>query len=349
MENKYIKEFNLNQWTQPSPDGYFKEVFQYQILDYSQTPNANFQPEHLHGLEYKSNSLGYRCAEFSGREKILIGGCSFTWGIGLSLENTWANILPKMMGMDYASVAYMGMGIEEIVMNIISYCEKYEDPEYIFCLFPPLHRLFIPNTNMLMSKATLEHFKNSGRMYSLGKININENLQKTAFFKTPIVQEELISWEIAYYFNIKQIHILESFCKARGINLKWSIWHFESIEFIDLLQSFNQTKFNNYLKQDDETNLTNSSQFNFKYFIEKDDYSQKEYVLNHANKEHHDSIVAKMPDEFKPRCHHELREKYFSEFFIAKDFANGFGSVHPGAHFQTHVAERFYNDWINSQ
>lgn len=39
---------------------------------------------------YKFNSHGFRCDEFSHDNNIAFFGCSFTCGIGLPLENTWA-------------------------------------------------------------------------------------------------------------------------------------------------------------------------------------------------------------------------------------------------------------------
>ena len=247
------------------------------------------------------------------------------------------------MNKEYANVAYMGLGIDEIVMNIINYCEKYGSPEYIFCLFPPLHRFYLPNTEMLMNNASLNEFKNEDRIIPMSKVNINEDLKKTSFFKTPISQEELISWEIPYYFNIRQIHILESFCKAKNIKLKWSIWFYKSDMFIDMLQNMTGQGFNNYIKNTESMKNASELQYSFRSVLEKDKSLMKKYEVGYDDPSLHAKIFKKM-DMSDIKCHKDLYEKNISEFIIAKDFAYGFDAIHPGSHFQVHVAENFYNN-----
>jgi len=60
-------------------------------------------------IEYKYNSWGYRCKEFTDLtdDYILTFGCSFTEGIALHYDDMWANKLGVKMNMD---VFNLGMG-----------------------------------------------------------------------------------------------------------------------------------------------------------------------------------------------------------------------------------------------
>ena len=53
-------------------------------------------------IDYKYNSWGYRTKEFSelNDDYILVFGCSFTEGIGLNYDDTWASKLGKKLNLD---------------------------------------------------------------------------------------------------------------------------------------------------------------------------------------------------------------------------------------------------------
>lgn len=48
---------------------------------------------------YKFNSHGFRSDEFSDEPNIMFLGCSFTTGIGLPVEDTWASIVAKQLNL----------------------------------------------------------------------------------------------------------------------------------------------------------------------------------------------------------------------------------------------------------
>lgn len=73
-------------------------------------------------ITYKFNSLGYRMKEFSEIDYsnyIAFFGCSNTVGIGLPLEDTFANKISKKLGVDYVNSAVGGSSVEFQVQNFV--------------------------------------------------------------------------------------------------------------------------------------------------------------------------------------------------------------------------------------
>ena len=180
-------KFDPNMHHQKNFDEYIQELFNHSILNISKS-----MPRDTSGLtEYKENSMGYRSKEFLKKENMIVAGCSFTYGLGISEELTWAHILSNKINEDYVNLAHPGISIEQSVVNVISYCEKFGNPEYIFCLFPPLHRFTIPNTEMLMDKNSIFNLSKNKKIPTIGTNQINEDLKKSKYFKEPNNNEEI--------------------------------------------------------------------------------------------------------------------------------------------------------------
>jgi hypothetical protein len=95
-------------------------------------------------FQYTYNSDGYRCDEFDlpSQLRILFLGCSFTEGIGLPIEATWAyQLLQKIRvktGKDipFWSLAVGGAGIDTMASHLYQYIDRLR-PRHIIFLRPP--------------------------------------------------------------------------------------------------------------------------------------------------------------------------------------------------------------------
>jgi hypothetical protein len=95
-------------------------------------------------FQYTYNSDGYRCDEFDlpSQERILFLGCSFTEGIGLPIEATWAyQLLQKIRiktgkTIPFWSLATGGAGIDTMASHLYQYIDKLR-PRHIIFLRPP--------------------------------------------------------------------------------------------------------------------------------------------------------------------------------------------------------------------
>lgn len=88
-------------------------------------------------INYKYNSWGYRTKEFSelNDDYILVFGCSFTEGIGLNYDDTWASKLGKKLNLDVFNLGIGGAGPDISSYNTILFhnflLENKKFPKYV--------------------------------------------------------------------------------------------------------------------------------------------------------------------------------------------------------------------------
>lgn len=92
------------------------------------------------GITYKINSQGFRCDEFDDRDCMVALGCSFTMGIGLSLHQTWPQILAKQLGLACRTLAWGGMSADTC-FRFAEYWIPILKPKAVFMLAPPPNRI----------------------------------------------------------------------------------------------------------------------------------------------------------------------------------------------------------------
>ena len=68
-----------------------EELFEKNLIDRYVELSDNGWIEH--NFTYKFNSQGFRCGEFTTTDAIAFFGCSFTLGVGLPVENTFASLI----------------------------------------------------------------------------------------------------------------------------------------------------------------------------------------------------------------------------------------------------------------
>ena len=96
-------------------------------------------------IEYKFNSLGFRSDEFV-ESSIMFLGCSFTFGVGIPLEETWTNIVSKHVNLPAINLGQAGGSPDTAFRLALGYVEKFK-PNIIVYLQPPSTRLELVSAN----------------------------------------------------------------------------------------------------------------------------------------------------------------------------------------------------------
>ena len=93
-------------------------------------------------INYKFNSHGFRCDEFSETDNFIAIGCSYTQGIGLPLELTWPAILGKKLNLTPYNLGIGGTGADTC-FRLLDYYLPLLKPKFIVFLCPPEARIEI--------------------------------------------------------------------------------------------------------------------------------------------------------------------------------------------------------------
>ena len=106
----------------------------------NELPKANKE------LNHTTNSLGYRCPEFSplpvGGKNVVVLGCSHTFGVGLSESQTWVKSLEKLFNnkrLRFWNLGQPGASPDKCV-RILYGCEKILFPKIIIMCWPAWSR-----------------------------------------------------------------------------------------------------------------------------------------------------------------------------------------------------------------
>lgn len=79
-------------------------------------------------IEYRYNNLGFRSDDDYNLDSpstgVMFLGCSFTIGVGLNIEDTWAYKLSKLQGGCFYNFAQEGSGAETAYRMLLAYAER---------------------------------------------------------------------------------------------------------------------------------------------------------------------------------------------------------------------------------
>jgi hypothetical protein len=159
------------------------------------------------------NSLGFRSDEFTDVHNdlhVLFSGCSFTWGTGLDIEQTWAYKLYQKINSDKECSGFFNLGSPGTsfifqISNLFKYFKSYGNPNI----------LFLNMTEIL-------------RFYSY---SISKNVILDAKYK----REYLPIFKILVYQNYL---LLEEYCKTNNIKLISFSWEQETENFLNTFKTF---------------------------------------------------------------------------------------------------------------
>ena len=100
-------------------------------------------PYHTETIEYKFNSLGYRTKEIESLDKdfLLTFGCSYTEGVGLNVEDTWASLLATNLKLDLYNCAKQSTSPEIQHINALLWKRNnLPKPKLVVCQWPSISR-----------------------------------------------------------------------------------------------------------------------------------------------------------------------------------------------------------------
>ena len=266
-------------------------------------PNLDFFKQHVDnlsndGVEYKLNSFGLRCDEFSNNHDglhILFAGCSNTFGLGTDIENVWAKRLYNKIKQTDKVSGYYNIGINagsiiEIIFHVYRYIEKYKKPDYIFLLFP-------------------------------------ERYRDDSFFNDQYFIDKY-GYRFSDSFNLSLYHSLELFCNESNIKLISSSW---VLNYNTLWRSFiNNTinKIKNPNKVLEGPKIRNEEivfkDFNkyFKTFKELDKQKMLEDLFIYSNENKNDENMYEAKDDgrhFGNAFHYAWSQQLYERFINEKN------------------------------
>lgn len=281
---------------------------------------------------YILNKHGYRSPEFKEGTKLVFGGCSYTYGVGIPEKAIWGVQLAEKMGVDYANVSMPGASVPWVIDQVLSYCREFGNPEYIALAFPNFYRgVYIQNQDVLVHEGyeSAHGLEIDVAFYNLMQVDAKKYPKVS---KRPHVVDEVTPPETPVYHAMKSIRFLEQYCEAAGIKLWWAF--IESSSEITSREIQEQYGFKNRidLHRDEWSNHYKPDLYG--WFL-KADHSDPEVNANCACRR------SKPCDMFE-KCHEDQREIWGEDFDLASDRDLSLESAHMGVHSQIHIAEDFY-------
>jgi hypothetical protein len=267
-------------------------------------------------IEYSKNDLGYRSQPFENKADILFLGDSFTRGDGLPVEKTYPYILSEKLGQSFSSLAVGGESVAMQIAKCFFYFKKYGHPKNIVALFP-MHRFSYPYIENQMENPK----ENGNQAKVFNSPGVTKRYVLTSdlydfmvedYAKKPYLPKEVISNQIAFFYDRIMLDVLEQYCESNNINFFWSSWN----------QAYQKALF---------------GQIEKKY-----PGYHKNYCWIEANSWYAKGDIVVPPKQDKVTCHLDQSEELL--FNIAADrLKNNGRGAHNGFHWHIHAAEDFYN------
>lgn len=136
VENKILKTYNDIHFNGKLRIKFFKQWFECNILDGAHIINGKNLPVQWVD-NYSTNSL--RIDNTKKIYDIICIGCSLTYGIGLTPEDSWPNILQDKTGLTVGNFGIPGAGIDSCLKQVYYVKRNYKVKE-IYILLPPFVR-----------------------------------------------------------------------------------------------------------------------------------------------------------------------------------------------------------------
>jgi hypothetical protein len=184
-------------------------------------PKTNFTES---GIIYAQNDYGYRCDNFSkekATQNFLFAGCSYTYGLGIPYEFTWAHKLNKDLGLkNFYNLSIPGRSFQIIVNDIYRYIRMFGKPKAVFAMFPNLERDHIVNFRSNQSLGTYYEVENVNLLHFSSK-NTRIIFDSEEDFKK--FQDYMKVEKMSYNFY-NAIAALEDYLESLGVTFLWTTW-----------------------------------------------------------------------------------------------------------------------------
>jgi hypothetical protein len=119
------------------------------IVDYDKLPEK-FKNGNSKNIKNEFNNNGYRCDNFTNKHDglhVIFSGCSYTFGSGLELEDTWAKKIYNKIKLNEKVCGYFNLGVNGTsiinqVTDLFKYFYTYGNPDIVFYSVPDLTRFY---------------------------------------------------------------------------------------------------------------------------------------------------------------------------------------------------------------
>jgi|GEM_PF-5020454 len=157
--------------------------------------------------EYTFNSLGYRSEEYNPKAKkhIFVCGCSYTFGVGLDIEETWPSIFKEIYSKDYQ---YKSGDV-----NILNFSVPDHSNDYIT-------RILIDQANRVKPNMIIANFTHSNRTEYIDGDKVSYIFPESAQFSSDA--QNYYSYytdELGFINTVKNMLLLQFFCRTNNIAL----------------------------------------------------------------------------------------------------------------------------------
>tara|TARA_B110000503_G_scaffold62712_1_gene99264 strand:- start:574 stop:1464 length:891 start_codon:yes stop_codon:yes gene_type:complete len=251
---------------------------------------------------------GYMSENTTGKAELLVGGCSFTVGMGVKYEDSWGPRLSTLLGVEsYVNISRVGWSSHAFATRMLNYMHVHGNPKYLAFLAPELHR-----AELLVNEETykVEGGQLGDRVGStldmkpitLAQRNL-EGFKPVKYSKSPHVIQEILPLEIAIQQSCTAISALLRYCEQWDIKVAWGSW---DVSASDLFH---------------DVAMRPDLPVSFTSYTDTPSFLQK-------NTPHL---------EFPENCHLELEELHGQNFTLGND------GRHAGVHFHAHWAEDLYH------
>jgi hypothetical protein len=144
-----------------------------------------------YAITYDFNSHGFRDSEFNNNTSCIALGCSFTEGIGLSLDQTWPKVLERTIDCKVWNLGVAGCSLSTC-FRLLEFYKNLLNIVAVFVLEPPEARLEVLNFDQIY---TYSPYKNDNDFYKLWVTDPKNS----------------------YYHSIKNIMAMKYLCSEKNI------------------------------------------------------------------------------------------------------------------------------------
>lgn len=168
--------------------------------------------------------------------ELIVAGCSFTYGNGVLIEETWGNRLSNLMGVDSVTIGLKGWSMVDIVDGIFSHIRSNGNPKFIAILATELirGREALDGFNV-RSKSFIDQQYPCIRTITMGA---SASLQDSVkYSKRPHLIEDIMMRDSYIYRSLAHLNHLILYCKSTGIPLVWGTWDDASSSLFNFVRS----------------------------------------------------------------------------------------------------------------